>query len=260
MAVRVDPWHPPPSTLVIHDEEVHVWRARLYYQPSGLQYFETLLSRDEISRARRFRFPIHRNSFVSCRGILRLLLSRYLQTTPENINLELSEYGKPFLAQHHATNIRFNLSHSDDLALFALTRGRSIGVDLECIKPAIVEDSVPEQFFSPREVAVLRKIPRQHQPAAFFECWVRKEAYVKARGMGLSLALDSFEVSLGADEPARLLSTFPDPQDAERWTIQSLSPAPGYAAALVVEGHGWIPQYWNWPDHAPQSYLPVLGR
>jgi len=246
MSVHADDWHQPPTPLALDDKEVHVWRARLDVPAPRLRQYEELLSEDEMARARKFRFPVHRDRFVSRRAVLRCLLGGYLQVSPADVTLEHTGFGKPVLALHHDTDLRFNLSVSEDLALYAITRGRDVGVDLEHIKPAVSDESVPEQFFASHEVAVLRAIPKAHQPAAFFDCWVRKEAYIKARGMGLSLALDSFEVSFGDAGPARLLRTAPDPEDAGRWTMVALYPAPSHAAALVVAGQAWTLRRWNW--------------
>ena len=260
MSAYADHWGQPPIPLSIADREVHVWRARLDLPASPMDQFEKLLSYDEFVRARRFRFPVHRNRFVSRRGILRCLLGAYLQISPADVILENTEFGKPLLARRHNTNLRFNFSVSEDLALYAITRGRDIGVDLEYIKPAISHESVAEQFFAAREVAQLRAIPKGQQPAAFFDCWVRKEAYIKARGMGLSLALDSFEVSFGDAKPARLLRTIPDPEEAGRWTMVALHPEPGYAGALVVAGQAGVLRLLELLSSHPQHmHSPHLG-
>jgi 4'-phosphopantetheinyl transferase len=109
-----------------------------------------------------------------------------------------------------------------------------------------LNERIPERFFAPREVAALRALPRERQPQGFFNCWTRKEAFIKAKGLGLSLPLDSFEVSLAPGEPAALLCTRPDPQEAMRWSMRALSPDPAFAAALVVESDGWRLQCWEW--------------
>src|SRR5262249_50093841 len=151
---------------------------------------------------------------------LRKILSDYLNTGPEKITFTYNQYGKP------ATNgIHFNLSHSADLAILAVSRTRELGVDLEKITP--IDDRIAEHFFSPNEVAALRALPEDGQQEAFFAVWTRKEAYVKAHGQGLSIPLSSFDVSL--DHPARFL------RGVDGWSIESFEPAPGYVAALVAE-------------------------
>lgn len=236
--------------------DVHVWRAELDTAGAHLSTLQAVLARDEVERSERFRFDVHRNRFVACRGILRLLLSRYLQLPPQSIALEASEYGKPFLASRHRTDLTFNVSHSHELALIAVARARALGVDVEHMREGFAEDTLAERFFAPGEVAALRALPRSRQMPAFFECWVRKEAYVKARGTGLSTPLDSFDVSFGDGKPARLLRTAPDAEEAKRWTIEALDPGPDYAAALVVAGKPDRLRCWRWafPERSQEAW------
>jgi 4'-phosphopantetheinyl transferase len=145
----------------------------------------------------------------------------------------------------------FNLAHSHELALYAITRGREVGIDLERIRSNLVDEQIAERFFSPREVVVLRGLPTHRQREAFFNCWTRKEAYVKAKGQGLSIPLDQFDVSLAPGEPAALLSTQWHPQEASRWSLQKLNPGCGYVAALAVEGHDWQVKCWQWSADYP---------
>ena len=144
--------------------------------------------------------------------------------------------------------IRFNLSHSHGVALYAVTRGREVGIDLEYIRSDLEVEQIAERFFSRREIATLRALPIDLRTDAFFLCWTRKETYLKARGEGLSLPLDQFDVSLIPGEPAALLSTHRGSHEALRWSLQELTPAPGYVAALGVEGHGWDLACRQWPD------------
>jgi 4'-phosphopantetheinyl transferase len=241
-------WAPPPANLSIDARLIHVWRADLRAAAERPGELESLLTPDEAGRAGRFHFPVHRARFVARRGILRCLLGRYLDVAPGDVSVQPTPYGKLELARRHDTGLRFNLSSSGDLALFAFARGREVGVDLERIRPELADEAIPEHFFAPSEVATLRALPRDRQPAAFFDCWVRKEAYIKARGLGLSLALDSFAVSFGDDAPPRLLSTAPDPEDAGRWGMVALEAGPECAAALVAEGRQFTMRCWGYPD------------
>jgi 4'-phosphopantetheinyl transferase len=134
------------------------------------------------------------------------------------------------------------------LALYALTRGRALGVDVEYVRDDLAGQEIAERFFSRQEVRALSALPADARTRAFFNCWTRKEAYIKARGEGLSLPLDQFDVSLTPGEPAALLGTRPDPQEAARWLLRELAPARGYVAALAVEGRGWRLRQWRWPD------------
>jgi 4'-phosphopantetheinyl transferase len=138
------------------------------------------------------------------------------------------------------------LSHSDGLVLYAITRGREVGVDVERLRPDFAVLEVAKKFFSRREVTALVALPENQWPKAFFNCWTRKEAYIKARGEGLTLPLDRFDVSLVPGEPAALLYTNDDPQEASRWSLQELVPESGYVAALAVEGHDWRLKCWQW--------------
>jgi 4'-phosphopantetheinyl transferase len=251
-------WETPRVPPGIGPDEVHVWRAPLDSPPSVLRRLEAILTPDEISRATRFRFAVHRNRFVQRRGVLRLLLAGWLGVPPADVGIEYTVHGKPVLSARHATDLRFNLSSSEDLALYAFSRGRDLGLDVERIRPGVAEESVAERFFAPAEVAALRALPESRQPVAFFDCWARKEAYVKAQGMGLSLALDSFEVSFGDGGPARLLRTAPDPREAARWTMVALAPAPGFAGALVHAGPACLVRLWHWHSDGgrPDAFQP----
>jgi len=152
-----------------------------------------------------------------------------------------------------ARSLRFNLSHSHGLALVAVTRGREIGVDIEWVRPGMSDERIAERFFSTGEVRALRKLPERLQDEAFFNCWTRKEAYIKAKGEGLSMPLSDFEVSLRPEESAALLSTKRDPQEASRWLICELFPAPGFVAALVVETGDWKLRCLQWSEHCSEE-------
>ena len=240
-------WHPPPPTLPLGRDEVHVWRASLDPPASKAQTLQSTLATDELERAERYHFQRDRRRFIVARGVLRAILGRYTGMEPLQLRFCYGFRGKPMLAREHGTSsLRFNVSHSCDLALYAVTRDRKVGIDLERIQPDLTGEELAERFFSPREVAILRALPRDEQPQAFLSCWTRKEAYIKARGDGLALPLDRFDVSFGPGEPAALLGVKGDPQEAARWSLQELEPGPGYVAALAVEGHDWQLRCWQW--------------
>jgi 4'-phosphopantetheinyl transferase len=237
-------WQPAaqPPTLTI--DEVHVWRIALEVGEAMLALLRDILADDERQRAERFHFEKDRRHFTAGRGALRILLAGYLGRRPEEVRFAYSNYGKPRLADSdNRGHLRFNLTHSHGLALLAVTRGRDIGVDVERLRD-MEHDGEPlaGRFFSPREAAVLRSLPPAMRREAFFHCWTRKEAYIKANGKGLSLPLDQFDVSLHPAEPAALLATQHDPPEARRWSLRSLLPSEGYVGALAVEGHSW--QLW----------------
>ena len=235
-------------------DEVHVWRAALDQTSSQIQRFLHNLAADEQARAGRFYFERDRERFIVARGVLRAILGGYLNRAPEGLSFCYSSHGKPALTgESGGDEIRFNVAHSQEVALYAVTRGRQLGIDVERIRFDLSVAEIAERFFSPREVATLRALPAELQRQAFFLCWTRKEAYIKARGQGLSLPLDQFDVSLAPGEPAAVLASQQDPSDASRWSLQELTPAAGYVAALAVEGHGWRLTCWQWPDSGQQS-------
>jgi 4'-phosphopantetheinyl transferase len=250
----VPPWRSPPETLVLGCDEVHVWRATLNQTPSQIQSFRHNLAADEQARAERFHFERDRGHFIVARGVLRAILGGYLKRAPECLSFCYSSHGKPALAgESDGDAIRFNVSHSHGIALYAVTRGREVGIDLERIRSNLAVAEIAERFFSRREAAMLRTLSTEEQREAFFRCWTRKEAYLKARGEGLSLSLDQIDVSLAPGEPDVVPGTQPDSSEASRWSLQELTPAPGYVAALAVEGHGWCLACWQWPDPRQQS-------
>jgi 4'-phosphopantetheinyl transferase len=235
--------------VVISHDEVHVWRATLEHPAGYIQRLAQTLSEDERQRAGRFRFERDRWRYIVGRGLLRAILGRYLDLAPEQLRFRYGPRGKPALAEmlgESEGELCFNVAHSHELALYAVARGRGVGVDIEYVRPIDELEQMAERFFSLSEVAVLQALPSDQKQEAFFNCWTRKEAYIKAVGDGLSRPLDQFGVSLAPGEPAKLLSVAGDPDEAGRWSIQALAPASGYVAALAVAGHGWWLQCWQW--------------
>jgi 4'-phosphopantetheinyl transferase len=231
------PWEAPPAGLALPEAEVHVWRAPLDLPDPVRERLSLLLSSDECARAGRFYFARDRNHFVAGRGRLRLLLSRYTGIPPTRIGFRYGPRGKPALADAPAvSDLHFNISHAHGLALFAFTRAREIGIDIEFIRRDMDVECILQQFFTPCEAAAIRSLPAGEQQTAFFEFWTRKEAYIKATGDGLAMPLDEFEVSPQPGSAAVRLNTLCDPAEARRWSLQDLDPGPGYAAALAVEG------------------------
>jgi 4'-phosphopantetheinyl transferase len=240
-------WPTEPERLSLADDEVHVWLAQLDEWESSADSFLPLLAADERDRAERYVFRKHRLRFILTRGILRTLLGRYLQQPPERLSFDYSYYGKPSLAgEQKLSPLRFNVSHAHHLALYAFTFKRELGLDLEHVRADFAGEEIAERFFSAREVAGLRGLAPEERAAAFFNCWTRKEAYIKARGEGLSFPLDQFVVSLAPGEPAALLEVRGSPSECERWTLRELSPGAEYAAAVAVEGRDWRLRCWRW--------------
>jgi 4'-phosphopantetheinyl transferase len=248
---RSDVWPEPRGALTLSHGEVHVWRASLDQPPGVAARLRLTLSEDERGRAARFHFERDRVRFVIARAALRAVLSRYLDVPPGNLRFSYGAHGKPSLSPEFAAGpaggrLEFNVSHSHTLALVAVARGRALGVDIERLRADADERRIAERFFSAQEVATLCALPDAQQPRAFFDCWTRKEAYIKARGEGLSFPLEEFDVSLQPDAPAALLRVRGDVREAGRWSLRAMDVEPGYAAALAVEGSGWRLRTLQW--------------
>jgi 4'-phosphopantetheinyl transferase len=241
-------WSLPREAPVLGNYEVHVWRAALGQSSSQRDRLLCTLAEDEQAEAGRFYFQIDRERSIVARGVLREILGLYLNRAAQSVSFCRGPQGKPALDGESGIDaIHFNVSHSRGLALYAVTRRREVGIDLEFIREGLEAEQLAGRFFSQHEIATLRALPAGLRTHAFFLCWTRKEAYIKARGEGLSMPLDQFEVSLIPGEPAALLGTRPDSDEAARWSLRDLSVAPGYVSALAVEGHGWSLSCWQWP-------------
>jgi 4'-phosphopantetheinyl transferase len=225
------------------NDEVHVWRVELDCGADAAAHFRETLSSDERERADRFRFEQDRIRYTVARGVTRRLLGHYSDTDAAELRFEYGAHGKPFLP---GSSLRFNVSHSRGLGLIAVTRGREIGIDVEAIRNDLADEKIAERFFSPGEVTALLSLPSEERIPAFFRCWTRKEAFIKADGRGLTRGLDSFDVTLAPGEPAALLRTAPDTEEVRRWSMLALDPGPGYAGALCVQGTGWEVAVLGW--------------
>ncbi len=240
-------WNIPLSSLSLSNRDIHIWQADLDLPTISIQKLNQTLSIDERERAERFHFDQDRKRFIAGRGILRTILGCYLGVEPSLLHFCSGKNGKPRLA-HTLGNgtIHFSLSHSEGIVLYGFTRGREIGVDIERVRDIPEMDQIAEQFFSVKENDIFRSLPENKKKGAFFNCWTRKEAFIKAIGDGFSRPLDKFDVSLVPGEPARLLSIEGDSKEASRWSIQDLKPPSGFAAAFAVEGQTWRLHCWEW--------------
>jgi len=240
-------WLSPQPGLELSADEVHLWRAFLDQSPEQISGLGQTLSDEERARAGRFHFERDRRRFVVGRGVLRAILGQYLGLEATQARFSFGPYGKPYLAEEPGDcKLCFNLAHSSEIALYAFSLRRQVGVDVEQLRFLADAEQVAEHFFSPGEKAVWDSLPPAHRQAAFYDCWTRKEAYIKATGKGLSERLELIDVSLTPGEPAQVLSVAGDHHEALRWSLASLTPAPGYVAALAVEGHGWQLRCWQY--------------
>lgn len=239
-------WRPLSLAPPLAPETVHVCRVGLRDGGAAAARLRPLLEPGELERADRFYFDRDRHGFIITRATLRLLLGGALGLHPRQLRFRYGPCGKPLLIGAEADGgVHFNVSHSHELALIALAAGRHVGVDVEFIRPQPA-DAPTEQFFSPREADALRALPAPQRQQAFFAAWTRKEAFIKALGAGLALPLDSFDVSLGPDDPPALLAVRGAAQATGPWRLVALDPAPGYAGALVAQGQDWTLHRWDW--------------
>jgi 4'-phosphopantetheinyl transferase len=248
-------WCSPALDIALTKSDVHVWRAYLDQPLLLVERLAEILSEEELARARRFHFESDRRRFIISRSVLRIILGRYLDTGPDQLQFSYLSNGKPYLANNRAgMTFRFNLSHSHGLALLAFTCDREVGIDLEYIRPVPDIDQMAARYFSFQEYATLQSLSDFQRLEAFFACWTRKESYLKAIGFGLNHPMNMFEVSLAPGEPARLLNVRNHPGAAERWRLETLYPAHGYAAALAVEGYDWCLSCWEYSAN-PKSIV-----
>jgi 4'-phosphopantetheinyl transferase len=224
------------TNLPLPSDEIHIWQRRLRCDPHAIQALEAVLHPDELTRAARFHFPSNRDEFIVSRGTLRLLLGRYLNCSPGQLHFTYSQYGRPQLdGSRVAERVEFNISHSGDIIVLAFTRARRIGIDIERIRTDFSTAEIADRFFSFAEREALHTLPAEQRHDAFFTCWTRKEAFIKALGEGLSHPLEQFDVSLTPGSPPAVLATRPEAQEARRWSLWDINVPPGYAAALAAE-------------------------
>ena len=218
-------------------DQLYLCHASLVQPPAVILTLRQLLSADELARAKRFHFDRDRNAYIVARGQLRQLLSRFLDLPPDQLRFTYTNYGKPDLVpEQNSAHLHFNLSHSGAMVFYGITYGRNIGVDIELVRTLDDFAGIATGFFSPRENAVLRTVETAQKPLAFFNCWTRKEAYIKAQGQGLSIPLDSFDVTLAPEDTAQLLEVRNAREnEADYWTLDAVETVAGYIAAVVVE-------------------------
>ena len=247
-------WSDHSGDWDLQPDQVDIWRIFLdastlpavvstSLSTDPVKSFESILSADENQRAAKFVFPRDRNRFILSHGHVRLILARYLGCDPDQLNFSTNEYGKPELQGH---SLEFNLSHSGDFALLAVSHHHKVGIDVERVRQDTELENLARRFFSGREYSELMAIPQDQRSAAFFRCWTLKEAYIKAQGLGLSLPLDSFDVALAPDKQPVLRATRPNPNEAPQWSLLSFEVDPEHAGAVAVKSTNPEIKYWNW--------------
>jgi 4'-phosphopantetheinyl transferase len=263
----MDVWHPEPTSYELPPDEVHVWRAALGPCTVGDQRPEVgdrrsevggqrsevdsdnpqsairnpqspddqLLSPDELARAHRFHFDRDRRRYIACRAILRTILARYLNCQPADLAFVYGPQGKPALAATcDGSGLSFNASHSHDLALYAVARGRRVGVDVEHLREIREARDIARRYFTPAEA---ERLDATHRPAAeFLRLWTRKEAVIKAVGVGLSMPLNCFDLSAVAGDGTAAFDVRDPSARGAVWTLYEVGPGAEYHGAVVVEG------------------------
>jgi 4'-phosphopantetheinyl transferase len=227
--------------------EVHVWNANLDVFEAQAATLQATVSADELHRASKFYFERDRRHYIVARGILRSILASYLGTEAARIEFRYSMYGKPELAKPAGSGLHFNVSHSESVALYAFAIGRRIGIDVERIRDDFDFELIAKRSFSLFEHAALKRMPATERRRAFFVCWTRKEAYIKALGTGLNHPLHQFDVSV--DEPAMLLNVRGEPGAPQLWDMKNVHAAPRYVGAVAAEGREWPMVPVQWPAH-----------
>ncbi|MEC4982828.1 MAG: 4'-phosphopantetheinyl transferase superfamily protein [Oscillatoria sp. PMC 1076.18] len=230
-------WRFPPANLQISSPEVHLWRANLDLPTSEVTKLAANLSEDELARANRFYFERDRRRFIIGRGRLREILAGYLQQQPAELEFVYSDRGKPSLKDSGSyRQIEFNLSHSHELVVYAVSCDRAVGIDIEYLRSLPDAEKLAQRFFSPQETAIINSLPPEKRQLAFFCGWTSKEAYLKATGAGIAKLAD-VEVSVSPTLPAQLLTVNGSSCFGDRWSLQRFTPAPNYIATVAVPGN-----------------------
>lgn len=237
-------WRVPPAKRHLLPGHVHVWRGIVDPSLPRLQVYQDVLSPDEQARAQRLIRPEHRRRFIAARGLLRDLLSRYLPARPQDIRFGSGPHGKPFLQHPTRPFVHFNVAHAGHLAVYAFSHDLEVGLDLEGNRDSLDYTRVAERMFSPEEWQTFLRLPSTEQKAAFFTCWTRKEAVVKAHGKGLTFPLKHLHVSFLPGQSPAILDVQGQSSAMTHWSLFDLPVGSGFWGALAVAGrpshvHGW---------------------
>ncbi len=243
----------PEGGHLLQAGHIHVWRAIVDVPSTRLQVYQDTLSPDEQERAQRFRAPQHRQRFTAARGILRHILARYLRQSPREIHFESGAFGKPCLQDPAERSLHFNVSHSGQWAVYAVSRDLEVGIDLEEDRDSLDYAGLAERICSPEELTVFQNLSQTEQRAAFFRCWTRKEAFVKALGHGFSFPLQNVTVTFTSDDPPRILNLQRNLSETdslpEDWSLFNLPLGQGFLGALAVAGRPSLIRGWDYrPD------------
>ncbi len=249
--MKFSTWQPLNNGLELSPEIAHVIRIRLDLAREQWSPLIELLSDEERARATRFRFDDPRRQFVICRATLKQILGTAYGVAPNALSFQYGSRGKPELSLQDLNSsvpqIEFNVSHSGTIGLIAISVGAPVGIDVEEFDPTVKFLQLAERFFAPLEASELKSLPPEKQLHGFYRCWTCKEAYIKAKGDGLSLSLSSFCVAIDPDQPASLCHVDGQPDEPIQWTTQSLNIGENQAAAVMVRRPDCRIALWDWP-------------
>ena len=245
-------WQVPTKGLALEKGEIHVWRGIVDIPSADLQVYWKTLKADERERAQRFRFPQHRTRFISARGMLRKLLGYYLSLAPQNIKLGIGLQGKPFVQSQSPHQLYFNVSHSQKLVLMAFSTSSEVGIDVEGPQSHLDHQAIAKRIMNEQEASWFHSLPESKQKSAFFTCWTRKEAFVKAHGKGLTFPLRDITVSFLPEQPASIMKVENPELSSLNWSIYSIYARPKYTGALVVADKPQSIKYWDYEEWKPR--------
>lgn len=230
-------WSPtsPQSAPILQTNHVHIWQFTQQQPSTVVKTLHSVLSDRERKRARQYRLPVLQNAAIVRWGMLRYLLATYLDCLPKEMRFSYSEHNKPALSDDTRHNLYFNLSHSENHVLVAISKSTPLGIDIEAIKLIPDMVSVAQRHFSSQEQKSLFQLPANRQTRAFYRCWTRKEAIIKADGRGLAIPLDAFTVTLNSDDDARIIDANPNLFKAlyNKWTLHNIPVSTQFAGALA---------------------------
>ena len=239
-------WPLAPEPIRLQPGQVHLWAAAMNEFVDQAPKLGLLLSPAEQVTAHKFKFARDRNRYLIRRGLLRLLLSRYLQQLPAAIEFQHGAYGKPEIKNHASgAPLFFNTSHSADIAVCAITSAGPVGVDIERTRTIPDIQKIARRYFRPRETETLMALPAESRLQAFYACWTRKEAFLKATGEGIAESLAKVEVTLAPRDPPAVVSLTGNPRAHEQWRLQPFSPAPGYLGCIAYKHAQLALSHWR---------------
>lgn len=248
-------WENVPAKQELSERATHVWRVDTNLHMIDAARHWEVLSPDERTRARRFHRTEHQTRYAVARGILRELTGRYLHREPESLNFVYGAQGKPALPlEYNNMDLRFNVSHCENVVLFAFALGREVGVDVERIRPNVDALSIASRWFSTREASTLRALPASALQVAFIKTWARKESYLKANGVGLTGSMCAFDTPTCAEDIRGVIANVAAAPHETTWSFEDLPVGPGWVAAIVCEGEDWCPvlRHWTGMPNSPE--------